>query len=180
MNNELNLLMKHVDFYMKIALETARLSRAYIAQVGCIAVKENRIISIGYNGTPNGWSNACEICLPPSGSSEAPFELTQEIHEYVPSYLEQGWKIETKPEVLHAEANCLMKIACSHETSQGATLFTTRSPCISCAKMIYQAGVGSVYFHSPHSNRAGVDFLERCNVPVVDYLKMRGPHAVEI
>src|ERR1700739_1211050 len=112
---------RFLEFYMDIARRTAAMSRAQRLQVGCIAVKDNRIISFGWNGTPAGWVNECEI-----------EHINQETGEIT---------LKTKPEVLHAEANCLMKLAASPESSIGAEIFLTHSPCIECAKLIYQAGI---------------------------------------
>ena len=106
--------MKWQLYYAEIANITANLSTANRLKVGCVITKDNRILSIGYNGTPSGWSNECE---------------------------ENG---KTKPEVLHAEANALMKLCRSTESSDGAALYVTHYPCIDCAKLIYQAGIKEV------------------------------------
>ena len=105
-----------IQYYVKVAKETALLSKAKKLQVGCVIVRDNRILSIGYNGTPSGWDNCCE---------------------------ENG---KTKPEVLHAEANAITKLAKSNESGDGASIFVTHSPCIECAKLIYQSGIATVYY----------------------------------
>ncbi len=98
--------------FMKVAYIFSELSKAKRLKVGAIAVKDDRILSIGYNGTPSGFDNSCED--------------------------ENG---NTKIEVLHAEANCIAKLAKSNESSEGAIIFVTHSPCIECAKQIYVAGI---------------------------------------
>ena len=126
---------------MTIAKETAKLSTANRAKVGCIIVKENRIISIGYNGMPSGWSNECEF------------------HD---GY---GFQI-TKKEVLHAESNAIAKMAQSSESCKDATLFCTHMPCIECAKLIHQSGINTVYYDIDYqaAKGSGKDFLEESRI----------------
>jgi len=138
---------RFINFFCKIAKETAELSHAKRLKVGCVIVKDNRILSIGYNGTPAGWDNCCEDVVPPNEWVE--FE-----------------QLKTKPEVLHAEANALMKLARSTESSEGACLFQTHAPCLDCAKMIYQAGIESLYFIEDYRFDQGVKFLEKSGVNV--------------
>ena len=125
-----------IQYYVKVAKDTALLSSAKKLQVGCVIVRDNRILSIGYNGTPSGWDNCCE---------------------------ENG---KTKPEVLHAEANALMKLCSSTESSLRATLFVTHTPCIECAKLIYQAGISQVYYINEYdaSKGCGQEFLEKAGI----------------
>ena len=121
---------------MDVAERFAKLSHARRLQVGAIVVKDDRIISIGYNGMPSGWDNDCEV---------------------------NG---KTKPEVLHAEANALMKLAKSTESSEDAVLFITHFPCIECAKLIYQAGISKVYYGQFYeaSKGAGDSFLKKAGI----------------
>lgn len=140
--------IKWIEYYCKIAEETAKLSSAIRLKVGCVIVKDNRILSIGYNGTPSGWDNECET----------------EIHHH-----ELGLSsLVTKPEVLHAEANALMKLCKSTESSEGATLFVTHFPCIECAKLIYQAGISRVYYINEYnaSKGSGYNFLREAGIEV--------------
>ena len=135
---------KYIKAYMDVAERFAELSSAQRLQVGAIAVKENRIISIGFNGTPKGWDNCCEY-----------------------ETIENGWpSLKTKPEVLHAESNCISKLARSPESGEGAVMFVTHAPCIDCAKLIYQSGMAEVYYQSDYRDTAGVQFLEKCGIPV--------------
>ena len=133
---------KIIDAYMDVAERFAQLSSAKRLQVGAIVVKDNRIISIGYNGMPSGWTNECEE-KDISGS------------------------LVTKPEVLHAETNAIAKLARSSESGEGSTLFVTHQPCIDCAKLIYQSGIKTVYYGQPYRSEAGVNFLKKSNIEVV-------------
>lgn len=127
--------------YMRTAQTFAELSSAQRLQVGAIVVKEDRVISIGYNGMPAGWSNICE------------------------DVLEDG-SLKTKSEVLHAETNAIAKLAKSNESGAGACLFVTHSPCLECAKLIYQSGIQEVYYEKNYRDSSGVDFLVRSGVVV--------------
>lgn len=135
-----------INYYMKVALETGQLSYSTRKKVGCIAVKDDKIISIGYNGSLPGTSNVLED--------------------------ENG---VTKQTVVHAEANCLLKLAASTESSKGAALFLTLSPCIECAKMIIVSGVTTLYYNEIYRDRAGLDFIEqysKINVIKVDWINV--------
>ena len=126
--------------HMRTAFEYAKLSTAVRRLVGCIIVKDNRIISIGYNGMPSGWTNTCEITV--------------------------DGVLKTKPEVLHAETNAIAKLARSPESGEGASLFVTDSPCLDCAKLIYQAGITELYYSREYHCLKGVDFLREAGIIV--------------
>jgi dCMP deaminase len=138
--------------YMKTAETFAELSHARRLHVGAIVVKDDRIISIGYNGMPAGWDNNCED---ESVEPYAGFEGS--IHRIV---------LKTKPEVLHAETNAIAKLAKSNESGLGATMFITHAPCLDCAKLIYQSGIGSVLYRDAYRDTSGVTFLEKSGVTV--------------
>lgn len=126
---------KFKQAYMKCAHTFAALSHAQRAQVGCIIVKHNRIISIGYNGMPSGWDNTCEdVYIESDGHSSS---------------------LRSKPEVLHAETNAIAKVAQSAESAAGASLFCTHMPCIDCAKLIHQSGISEVYYDIDYLARKG-------------------------
>jgi dCMP deaminase len=133
--------------FMDCAERFAQLSSAKRAQVGAIIVKDNRIISIGYNGMPSGWDNRCE-------------------DEY--QYEDGGHEFRTRPEVLHAETNAIAKVAQSSESCKDATMFVTHAPCIDCAKLIYQSGITAVYYKIDYdaARGAGKDFLQKSGVIV--------------
>ncbi|MFJ1473642.1 deoxycytidylate deaminase [Capnocytophaga cynodegmi] len=124
--------------YMRMALEWAKLSYCKRKQVGAIIVKDRMIISDGYNGTPTGFDNCCED--------------------------EKG---DTKWYVLHAEANAIMKVASSTQSSQGATLYITMSPCKECSKLIHQSGIKRVVYKDAYKDNEGIVFLEKAGVEIV-------------
>jgi dCMP deaminase len=126
---------------MNWAESAAQLSHARRLRVGAVIVKDDTVISYGYNGMPAGWDNNCE------------------------DIVEDGLK--TKPEVLHAESNAIAKLARGANSGAGATIFVTHSPCLECAKLIYQSGISSVYYSTDYRDRAGIEFLERSNIKVV-------------
>lgn len=137
---------KWIDAYMDTAERFAQLSSAKRLKVGAVVVKDHRIISIGYNGTPSGWDNACE----------------DEVYE------EDGFHVimTTKDEVIHAEANAILKLAKSNEGGDGAVLFCTHAPCVDCAKLIYGSGINKVYYRNQYRDSSGLDFLNKCEVEV--------------
>jgi len=154
---------KFIHAYMDVAERFAQLSTAKKLQVGCAIVKDNRIISIGYNGTPSGWDNECEEILMKPGVNHLKVE---DVH---PDDFDIYCTLKTKPEVIHAEMNALMKLARSPESGEGAELFVTHFPCIECAKCIYQAGISIVYYrnHYQASKGCGWKFLNKCNIPTI-------------
>ena len=140
--------LKFVHAFLDVAERFAKLSSAKRAQVGAIIVKDNRIISIGYNGMPSGWDNVCEEVVPPNEWVE--FE-----------------QLKTKPEVLHAETNAIAKLAKSSESGCGATMFVTHAPCIDCAKIVYQSGIDTVYYKNDYRSTQGLEFLTKSKVDVI-------------
>lgn len=131
---------------MKVAETFADLSYARRLHVGAIVVKDDRIISIGYNGMPAGWDNNCE------------FEFTNPQTKIT--------ELVTKPEVLHAESNAIAKLAKSNDSGDGADIFITHAPCMECAKLIYQSGIRRVYFNQNYRDDAGIKFLEKSGITV--------------
>jgi len=126
---------------MDVTHRFAKLSSAKRLQVGAIIVKDDRIISIGYNGMPSGWSNECEDLI--------------------------DGVLVTRDEVIHAEENAIAKLAKSTESGKDATMFITHSPCMHCAKQIYTAGIRKIYYDISYKNNLGIKFLEACNVEVI-------------
>jgi dCMP deaminase len=166
---------KFIDYYMDVAERTSKLSSAIRRQVGAVIVKENRILSYGYNGMPTGWTNECEY-KEYMNAAKAGFMPQEDIEEKFPfeEYsAEYGanrrYRLVTKDEVLHAEMNCLMKVAQGTESSTGATLFTTDAPCIHCAKAIYQSGIKNIYYRDTYRDNSGIEFLEKGGVSVTKY-----------
>ena len=132
---------------MQCAHTFAELSHAKRAQVGCIIVKDNRIISIGYNGMPSGWDNNCEDITRDSNGTTT---------------------LKSKPEVLHAETNAIAKVARSSESCLDAHLFCTHMPCLDCAKLIHQSGIQTVYYDQDYlaARGSGREFLEESGIEV--------------
>jgi len=134
--------------YLKMCEDWAQLSHAERMKVGCLIVKDNQIISDGYNGTPTGFNNACEETrLLLSGREEL-----------------------TLPEVLHAESNAITKLSRSTQSSEGATLYSTLSPCFECAKLIIQAGIKRVVFFNEYRYGNGINLLLKAKI------KVNGPY----
>lgn len=124
--------------YLKMAAIWAENSYCQRRKVGALLVKDKMIISDGYNGTPSGFENICED--------------------------ETG---HTKPYVLHAEANAITKVAKSYNSSEGATLYVTSSPCLECAKLIIQAGITRVVFNDSYRSEDGIQLLKRANIEII-------------
>ena len=132
---------KHKIAHMNAAYIYANCSYAIRRKVGALIVKDDRILSVGYNGTPEGWPNECEDVLPDG-------------------------TLVTKPEVLHAESNAIAKVAKDSGGANGSALFVTLSPCIECAKLIYQSGIKEVYYSEEYRLLDGVEFLKKCGIKV--------------
>ena len=127
--------LKYDKAYLRMAREWAKLSYCQRKQVGAIIVKDRMIISDGYNGTPTGFENFCED--------------------------NEGY---TKWYVLHAEANAILKVAASTQSSKGATLYITLSPCQNCSKLIHQAGIIRVVYSKAYKDLSGVKFLKQAGI----------------
>ena len=165
--------MKHrlAQAYMKTAEIFAELSHARRLHVGAIVVKDDRIISIGYNGMPAGWDNNCEDKVYMDRGAGGWLD-PEEIEQRWPYEDEKGrFLLKTKPEVLHAESNALAKLARSPESGLGADIFVTHSPCLDCAKLIYQSGIKRVYFGNAYRSSEGVEFLRASGVDVTQIEK---------
>jgi dCMP deaminase len=156
---------KWVDAFMDTAERFAQLSSAVRLKVGAVVVKDNRIISIGYNGMPSGWTNECEH-TEYVGNNEQ-IESPEKMKKLGFTGTDSGWyRLRTKDEVIHAEANAIIKLARDGESGNGASLFCTHAPCIHCAKLIHGAGIKTVYYRESYRDTLGLDFLEHCNIEV--------------
>lgn len=150
---------KFVKLYMDWASRVSELSHARRRQVGAVIVKDDCVISYGYNGMPSGWDNNCEdpitvkVGVAPDG------------HDLV------NLELKTKPEVLHAESNAIAKLAKSHNSGADADIFVTTAPCLDCAKLIYQSGIKRVYFGDAYRDDAGIRFLEQSGIKVTQIQK---------
>ena len=130
--------LKYDKAYLRMASEWAKLSYCERRQVGALIVKDRMIISDGYNGTPTGMENICED--------------------------DAGY---TKWYVLHAEANAILKVASSNHSCRDATLYLTMSPCQECIKLIHQAGIKRLVYINGYKDKAGLEFLEKAGVELV-------------
>ncbi|SUZ63481.1 uncharacterized protein METZ01_LOCUS16335 [marine metagenome] len=126
---------KYDKAYLKMALEWGELSYCKRRKVGALIVKDKMIISDGYNGTPTGFENFCED--------------------------DEGY---TKWYVLHAEANAIAKVSSSTQSTKGATLYITLSPCKECCKLIFQSGIIRVVYNKEYRDSSGLEFLEKAGV----------------
>ena len=155
---------KFVNAFMDVAERFSKLSSAKRLQVGAIIVKDDRIISIGYNGMPSGWDNNCEFTIFVTKDEAQGYDMPAQ--GYTETERGNWTRLKTRPEVLHAESNALAKLARSSESGEGATMFITHQPCLDCAKLIYQSGISTVYFKEPYRLNSGLDFLQKSNVEV--------------
>jgi dCMP deaminase len=163
---------KFIDYYMDVAERTSKLSYATRLQVGAVIVKDNRILSYGYNGMPTGWENDCEYKDYMAGDADR-WMSTDEIETQWP-FLEydktvesnRRYRLVTKDEVLHAEMNAISKVSGSTESSDNATMFCTHAPCIHCAKAIFQSGIKNLYYRDTYRDQKGLEFLEKGGIVV--------------
>lgn len=151
--------------YLQMAKLRASSSKARRLKVGCLIVKNNQIISEGYNGTPSGRDNNCENEIITCNEIDT-FAPTCK-NDWTYNSSSQEWlRLETKKEVLHAESNALMKLTRSTNSSEGATLYLTHSPCFECSKLIYQAGISRIVYEVDYRNSDGVNFLKELGLIV--------------
>jgi dCMP deaminase len=143
---------KWIDAFMDTAERFAQLSSATRLKVGAVVVKDNRIISIGYNGMPAGWTNECE----------------EKVYKIDGFWVDDHgcYDMKTKDEVIHAEANAIAKLARDGESGLGADVFCTHAPCIQCAKIMYGAGIKKVYYRNSYRDEKGLTFLENAGVGI--------------
>lgn len=139
----MNKLQKLDNTYLRMTNIWGLMSKAKRRKVGCIVVKNNQIISDGYNGTPSGFDNNCEY--------------------------EENGKLITKPEVIHAESNALMKLATSTNSSIGATMYLSCAPCFQCAKLIIQAKINRVVYMDEYRNKDGINLLKNAKIRIEKY-----------
>ena len=144
--------------HMNAAEGYAKLSYAKRLKVGAIITKDDRVISIGYNGTPAGWDNDCE-------------DVIRETFTYV---IDKGGEeyegatvgLKTKPEVIRAESNAIGKLARSSESGEGSSMYITHAPCFDCAKLIHVAGIKKVFYREAYRSTEGIEFLNKSNIEV--------------
>jgi dCMP deaminase len=143
---------KMIAAHMRTAYNYAELSSARRLKVGAIVVRDDSVISIGYNGMPAGWDNNCEDEVLENYAS-----LEGAVHRTV---------LKTRSEVLHAEMNALGKLAGSDRSARDADMFVTHAPCLDCAKLIHAARIRRVFYSDTYRSDAGIRFLEKCSIEV--------------
>lgn len=161
---------------MDFAKRVAELSYARRLQVGAVIVKDDTVISYGYNGMPAGWDNNCEdtVLDPGAGGWLAPEEFDS-MYPFEGKFWINGQEVDaryglkTKPEVLHAESNAISKLAKSSNSGIGADIFITHAPCMECAKLVYQSGIRRVFYSENYRDSSGVEFLKKSGVEVEQY-----------
>lgn len=134
---------KFINYFMQVARLTADLSHAKRLKVGAVIVKDKNIISFGYNGMPAGMDNSCE---------DKNWDKTGD------------YELKTKPEVIHAEANAICKLARQGNSGQGSEMFLTHAPCVECAKLIIQSGIQKIHFGAHYRNNEGIDLLHKAGI----------------
>lgn len=144
--------------YMQMAKIWASNSYAKRTKVGALIVKDGMIISDGFNGTPKGFENDCEEIVPCDHSCINLFD-----HDCATC---KEHKLKTKPYVLHAEANAILKVSKSTNSTEGATLYCTMAPCLECAKLIIQAGISKIVYSEPYRDTSGLELLKRANIKI--------------
>lgn len=155
---------KMITAHMRTAFNYANESSARRLKVGAIVVKDDSVISIGYNGMPAGWENDCEY--------KEYFYYGHSFGESAGDYFnhtdEDGkmYHLKTKPQVLHAEMNAIGKLAGSDRSGRDADMFITHAPCIECAKLIHAARIRRVFYSETYRSTDGVEFLEKCGIEV--------------
>jgi dCMP deaminase len=141
----------------------SQLSKAKRKKVGCLIVKDGAIISDGYNGTPRGFDNECELPVQNNLGSGI-------VVDYEGKLVEGTYDLVTKPEVLHAESNAITKLAKSTQSSDGATMYITISPCLECSKLIIQSGIRRLVFGEFYRSQEGINLLKKANIEVINYV----------
>ena len=160
---------RYDSLYMDIAKRCAEMSYAVRAKVGCVLVRNGRILSQGWNGTPAGMSNTCEYKEYEEYFKPQWEDLHQAEIESIYPYIDDAGRyyLKTKPEVSHAEENALLKLTRSSETSEGATAYVTLQPCINCSKLLYNAGIVRVVYGEQYRDQSGVLLLGSMRVETV-------------
>lgn len=167
--------LKFRQLYRNIAREVAKMSHARRLQVGAVIVKDDRVISMGYNGMPAGWDNDCEnreYMSRDAGGWLSPNEIMERWphqEDGTAFQLERRYALKTKPEVLHAESNAIAKLAKSNDSGLGADLFVTHAPCMECSKLIFQSGISRVFYGQDYRDDSGIKFLKQSGVEVIKH-----------
>ena len=155
--------LERIKAHLKAAHAYAELSTARRLKVGAVIVREDRIVSIGYNGTPSGRDNNCEVLINPEGIV---YTLKKKSEEQIQQSLKGRFELMSKPEVCHAEMNAIAFAARHGVSTNDCALIVTHSPCYECSKLIVQCGIKTVYYEIEYRDQTAVKFLKECNVNV--------------
>lgn len=142
-------LKRYDKLYMDIATSIGNMSYAKKLKVGTLAVKDGNVLSMGFNGTPSGWDNNCE--------------------DTIYTDHESGYRLKTKPEVIHSEANMVCKAARDGVSLMGATAYVTIAPCVNCALLMLQSGISRLVFKDYYKTDLGIEILKKSNIKVDKY-----------
>ena len=171
---------KHLDFMFEVANAAVKMSYATRLQVGAVVFKDSRILSTGYNGTPNGADNCCEYKeysrYAPGGIDLATFEPVS-VETLISSFPLQDskgfyYRLTTKPDVIHAELNAIAFMAKHGVSTDGCSIAINISPCWECAKLIIQSGIKEVYYETEYRDTSAIKFLEDNGVKVIKYERL--------
>ena len=166
---------KFQQLYRNIAQEVAKMSHARRLQVGAVIVKDDRVISMGYNGMPAGWDNDCEdrdYMSVDAGAWLDPVEIMERWpfqEDGTAFQIQRRYALKTKPEVLHAESNAIAKLAKSNDSGLGADIFITHAPCMECSKLIFQSGISRVFYGQNYRDDSGIKFLKQSGIEVIKH-----------
>lgn len=155
---------QRINAHLDAAKAYSKLSHARRLKVGAVVVKDDRVISIGYNGTPTGRNNSCEWLVWPG--SQTKFSLEKISEERLKSAISEGATLVSKDEVVHAEANAILFAAKHGISTDNCSLIITHSPCFECAKMIAQSGIREVFYEEEYRDLSSVKFLQECGLSV--------------
>lgn len=158
---------KFIHYFMSVAELTSQLSYAKRLQVGSVIVKDDRIISCGYNGNPSGWDNSCEDSIFISNDQWLDLKSIDRSRYTYSKFGDKWIGLKTKDSVIHSEANALSRLSISTETGVNAVMFCTHSPCLSCSKLIYSSGIKTLYYKHEYRSSEGLTFLTHCNIEVI-------------
>ena len=157
--------LKFIKLYMDWARRVSELSHARRLHVGAVIVKDDTVISYGYNGMPAGWDNNCENAEYVGSDEQIP--SPDEMKQMGFTGTDQGWyRLKTKPEVIHAESNAIAKLAKSTNSGLNADLFVTHGPCLECAKLIFQSGIRRVFYAEDYRDDSGIQFLYKSGIEI--------------
>jgi dCMP deaminase len=162
---------KWIDAYLDVAERFAQLSSATRLKVGAVIVSDHRILSVGYNGQPAGWDNACEEKVFMDLNTTSLLDISEIEKKWPYTVIIDGsyrrYSLVTKSTTIHAEQNAIAKLARDSGGGHSSEMFCTHAPCVECAKMIYSSGIRKLYYRNEYRSTDGVEFLRSCNIPVI-------------